>query len=192
LVRAEGVKVSITSLKETEIEEISLLYADPKDKIRDEQDGIIGYRAVRSVIVGGSYYAVFAENWEVIWADSSAKMVYIRIFHKIAEMMQPLNVWEGDAKKLQDYFPELGRSIIYESLRWLKDNQLLTTLDRKTFFVNPDLVWKGQPALMGRAPRGYRFAQKPKDWQRWPEEKHRVSHNCRWFQDDGGVYWKLS
>jgi hypothetical protein len=111
LVRAEGVKVSITSLKETEIEEISLLYADPKDKIRDEQDGIIGYRAVRSVIVGGSYYAVFAENWEVIWADSSAKMVYIRIFHKIAEMMQPLNVWEGDAKKLQDYFPELGRSI---------------------------------------------------------------------------------
>lgn len=173
-------------------DEILLLYSSEEDRKIDAKDGVIGYRAVRSVVVGGSYYMNYAENWTELWADNNCKKVYLKLLHKICEMMKPQNVWEGNAVKLMEYFPDLKKSSAYEALKWLRDNEAITAIDRRRYFVSPDLVWKGSPALLGRAPRGYRLAQKPYNWQRWPDEEDRALHNVEWWQDKDGVYWRLN
>lgn len=193
--RALKLSTASGSEKRDDEEEIRLLYGSREQKESDEKEGIVAYRAVKQVITGGSYFGFFAENWTEFLFENALSKNALKLFLLIGKEMQQLNVWKKDAQRLSE-ISSIPLNKVYQALRELEECYALSLISKKTkeYFVNPDLIWKGRPTLMGRAPKGYRFSSRKDGWERFESEATRKSlgSDAKWYEDTAGCFWLIS
>lgn len=184
------------------LETVGLLYAQDKDRERDEADGVTGYRAIREILVGSSYAMQFHENLATLYEEKDCNTTVMKLLLWLQSQMKAGNLWRGRVEDFQDRYG-LSRSTVHKAFKFLKDRNYVQEVavingkrtsgsQGKLYMISVDICWKGKPGLMARAPKGLRFAGKNSDWLRWQSPRVRAQEPYSlWWEDIEGIWWKL-